>query len=298
MRPFETRGRAWGVTAIVVAGAAACGSEGSSTFGAGLAEEGGGFHDPAFTDGGGAGTGAENDGGCTPKITGILRDFRGIDGPDGHPDFQSYDGAGQKRMVLVTLGPDRKPQFNPDPDPALPEAKITNPDPDAKQRYITSPESFAQWYRDTPGVNASFEFELPLKAGSNGIATYANPKFFPLDGRGFGNSGMDSDDIEHNFHFTFELHTEFEYKGGEVFTFTGDDDLWTFIHGKLAIDLGGLHQEQSATIELDREAEALGLEKGGTYTLDVFHAERRTTESNFRIDTSIAFTNCAPILLR
>jgi hypothetical protein len=30
--------------------------------------------------------------------------------------------------------------------------------------------------------------------------------------------------------------------------------------------------------------------------MDIFQAERHTTESNFRVGTTIEFTNCAPIL--
>jgi fibro-slime domain-containing protein len=209
------------------------------------------------------------DGGCGPNLTGVVRDFK-----DDHPDFESYTGSGEKGLVATTLGSDGKPVLTP-----------------GKKNFVTSKASFDQWYRDVAGVNQRELFKLTLVPGANGISTFSDDDFFPIDGRLFGNQGR-----PHNFHFTFELHTEFVYKGGEVFTFTGDDDLWTFINGKLAIDLGGVHQKQTASVDLDAKAAELGIEKGKTYPLDVFHAERHTTESHFRIDTSIEFTNCEPII--
>lgn len=214
--------------------------------------------------GGSAASGTGGGAGCGLKLTGTVRDFK-----ESHPDFEDFTGNGETGIVATTLGTDKKPVYV-----------------DSPHQYTTTKANFDQWYRDVAGVNQAFPFSFSLTKNGN-VYTYDNGLFFPIDGQGFGDEGN-----PHNFHFTFELHTEFLYKGGEVFTFTGDDDLWTFINGKLAIDLGGVHPSQSGSVDLDAKASELGLVKGQTYALDVFQAERHTDESHFRIDTSLEFTSC------
>merc|ERR1712129_513162 len=104
------------------------------------------------------------------------------------------------------------------------------------------------------------------------------PNFFPID-----HLGDLHPTYRHNFWFTLEMHTAFRYHGGEKFEFPGVDDLWVFINGSLAIDLGGMHKPLSKSVELD----TLGLNKGQLATLDLFFAERHTTQSNFRMETTI-----------
>lgn len=182
----------------------------------------------------------------------------------GHPDFEDYLGQGAHvGLVLTTLGVDNTPVL----DPTY-----------AGEPMITSVESFADWYHDVPGTNMAFPIDLGLMEDTPGMFVYDNSAFFPLDNQGFGNEGN-----PHNFHFTTEVHTSFTYAGGEVFTFRGDDDLWMFVDGRLAIDLGGLHSALEASVDMD----TLGLTVGETYPMDIFHAERHTDESNFRIVTTI-----------
>ena len=110
--------------------------------------------------------------------------------------------------------------------------------------------------------------------------------FFPIDDELLGNPGGSPD---HNFHFTFELHTEFTYEASRenIFRFIGDDDVWVFIDGKLVIDIGGVHAAVDQYVDLNR----LGLVDGETYTLDFFFAERHRTQSNFRIETNLKLEN-------
>jgi fibro-slime domain-containing protein len=226
---------------------------------------------PAPGDGGGGGLDGTTDGGaegCGTTLLGVVRDFK-----DDHPDFEKVV-AGDLGLVKDALGSDRKPMYAPSGATAT----------------VSGAASFDQWYRNTDGINEPYRVLFSF-APNGTVFTFQSTAFFPLDGKGWGNQGR-----PHNFHFTTEVHTEFRYKGGEAFKFTGDDDLFVFINGKLAIDLGGVHGQETKEIKLDDHAAELGIAKGTIYALDLFHAERHTTESNFRVDTDLEFTNCGEIV--
>ena len=201
-----------------------------------------------------------------------LRDFcynsAGVNIPNGctpHPDFEAaYPGGVQAGMVATTLDPSKNPTYI-----------GTN-----GYGSVTSAATFDQWYKDVFGVNKTIGTALTLNETSpgSGLYQYSNSSYFPLNGQGWGNQGLGS-----NYHFTLELHTDFTYKTGQTFTFTGDDDVWVFINDTLAIDLGGIHGALSKSVDLD----TLGLTDGNTYAFDFFFAERHTTQSNLTISTSI-----------
>jgi fibro-slime domain-containing protein len=232
--------------------------------------------------------------GCQ-EIAGIVRDFKGFTETGGHPDFEHYVGQGTPGLVAAMLGADRKPVYASTCELAsVPLGTTTPACPYGPQ--TTSKADFDEWYRDTPGVNLPYVLDFWFGPGSSGGWSLHSGLFFPFDGSGFGLSGLGEDGNMHDLGFTTELHVTFQYRGGEQFTFTGDDDAWVFVNGKLAIDLGGLHQSLVGTVDLDQMAATFGLTRGNTYPLDLFHAERHSTGSHFNIDTNIAFTTCGTLI--
>lgn len=150
----------------------------------------------------------------------------------------------------------------------------------------SSAANFAKWFVDSPGFNLSTPTSLTLAEGPAGTFSYSSSSFFPIDGMLYGNQGR-----SHNYHFTMHLEGLLSFSdptagADKLFTFTGDDDLWIFVDGKKVIDLGGVHGAASASFT-EEDLKALGLVAGTAYDLDIFFAERHTSESNFAITTNL-----------
>jgi fibro-slime domain-containing protein len=200
------------------------------------------------------------------NLTGTIRDFN-----DSHPDFEGAIGGLETGIVQSTLGADGKP--------------VWSGTGDASSQF-SNEANFNEWYRDVTGVNSSKNYTITLTDGdSDGVYSFSSNSFFPIDGQLFGNQGR-----SHNYHFTYEINTLFTYTGGETFSFTGDDDVWVFINDMLVVDLGGVHTAVNGSVNLD----SLGLTIGNDYSFDLFFAERHTSQSNFKMETSILLKSSVP----
>ena len=144
-------------------------------------------------------------------------------------------------------------------------------------------------------INYYFDSSKEISYTSNGTlenidSDESSVGFFPLDHL---TSELHSDQNEenpqnHNYHFGMKVDGDFIYKKGakQFFEFSGDD-VYVFINGELAIDLGGAHKERVQCLDIEQYAVNHGIKNGEKCHFQMFYLERHTTASNCKIQTNL-----------
>ena len=128
--------------------------------------------------------------------------------------------------------------------------------------------------------------------------TASSLQFYPIDGLGYDAILGDTTDKtntsgngvrpEHpNGSYTLRGEAQFVYQDNLYFEFSGDDDVYMYVNGVLALDLGGAHGICTKRVNLKDVATKCHLTPGEVATFTFFYMERNSDASNFKIETNM-----------
>lgn len=145
------------------------------------------------------------------------------------------------------------------------------------------------------GTKKDVQYDWESGTIYNGTNEGDESGFYPLEDLGYEQPGLlkntsFTDGKHRNGSFTLRGESQFVYKEDSnlYFTFTGDDDVYMYINGVLALDLGGAHGRNSKTVNLnDLDATKYGLKEGQVATFTFFYMERCSDASTFGIKTNM-----------
>ncbi|MBQ9886482.1 MAG: fibro-slime domain-containing protein, partial [Lachnospiraceae bacterium] len=156
--------------------------------------------------------------------------------------------------------------------------------------------------------NYSLSYVRSNSASDRVLDVNNNPGYFPFNDKGQSYNTNGRHVINYGFGTRMDIPFKIPSNSSEdiVFHFSGDDDLWVFVDGELALDLGGAHAKSEGTINFstgvatanqaisgagsaDVGAKTLNLSASQTSTstqhvMTIYYMERGLYESNLMVE--------------
>lgn len=134
------------------------------------------------------------------------------------------------------------------------------------RRVIKNNTTYYEFYSNNDTVrfnnNGQLDYVGYNKKDQQVLDTHKNPSFFPY------NTSSESGSNKLNYGHGLKIEIPFMIsKNGKIngkdieFEFSGDDDVWVFIDGQLALDIGGSHGEITGKINFAKQTSTVSLVK-------------------------------------
>lgn len=226
--------------------------------------------------------------------------------PIGDYKANNYTGSDAVvKGILKGLDKDGKVEFN-YPEPGFFE--------DSDATYTVEKGNWWDSYTETrylrkvyKDLKLGFEqsgdtYTLKTVKDTNGnVLTTEGSDFYPLDNS--RKLSYESSETAHNYFFGMRYDVPFkigDYVGPMNYEFTGDDDLWVLLDGKLILDLGGIHSAADGTVDIWKKlgktaAQLTPEEKEQEHTLTVLYMERGAGESNCKMKFTLPSASIAEV---
>ena len=155
-----------------------------------------------------------------------------------------------------------------------------------------------RWFSAVEGKSKAYSGTLDLKYKSDSAEfSFASDEFYPLDEVNFSEGDVvNSDKHNHLFTMSFAIPFTVMASGDEVFEIVADDDTFVFLGNDLVIDMGGVHEATNgkfvihengevyaATENMELAYTGVNVQKGDGLAVRIFHADRDSADSVFKI---------------
>ncbi len=167
-----------------------------------------------------------------------------------------------------------------------------------------------RWFSEVEGKSKSYSGVLKMNySAEKSEFEFYDDNFYPLDEVEFS-EGDEANKDEHNHLFTMSFAVPFTalLSGEEEVEIGADDDTFVFVGKELIIDMGGIHETATRILNIDENGDiyvggskkelkssGINIGKNQNSIIRIFHADRDSDESTFKIRFSKMDLNVANV---